>query len=102
MPLTIAITGANGLVGQGVTSAALLAGHSVIALDVGPESTHPEALKVKYHSLDATDFEAYLGILKQEEVDAVVHLAAVYNKFDKDGKYLTHVPSHVSGLDCRA
>lgn len=99
------------MVGQGVTQSALEAGHRVIALDIGPESTYPEgggkgqgegSHNLKYHALDATDFEAYLKILKDEGVDSIIHLAATFNKFDENGQYLSHVPSNVGFSSPRA
>jgi nucleoside-diphosphate-sugar epimerase len=95
------------MVGQGVTQSALEAGHKVIALDIGPESTYPSTPassrgNLKYYSLDATDFEAYLKILKDEGVDSIIHLAATFNKFDENGQYLSHVPSNVGFSSSRA
>jgi len=128
MPLTIAITGSNGMVGLGVTSKALEGGHRVIALDIS-QTPHPSMIstsresgraegegpvgggdgerrgeeadaggggKYKYHQLDATDYQAYLKIIKEEGVNAIIHLAATFNRFGQDGEYLTNVHSHVS------
>jgi nucleoside-diphosphate-sugar epimerase len=124
MPLTIAITGSNGMVGLGVTSKALEDGHRVIALDIS-QDPHPSMIstlresgraegedwaegrreeagggggKYKYHQLDATDYQAYLKIVKEEGVNAIIHLAATFNRFGQDGGYLTNVHSHVSGV----
>jgi nucleoside-diphosphate-sugar epimerase len=116
--LIIAITGANGMVGQGVTEKAINDGHRVIALDIGPDSfransnptIHTEAKpksegegengekeegKYKYYQLDATDYEAYYKIIKEEGCTAIIHLAATFNKFGEDGELVSNVPSHV-------
>jgi dTDP-4-dehydrorhamnose reductase len=112
--LIIAITGANGMVGQGVTEKALSDGHKVIALDMGPTSlrsnnSEPKAKndgqqgkeeeeegRYKYHQLDATDYEAYYKIVKEEGCTAIIHLAATFNKFGDDGELTSNVHSHVS------
>jgi nucleoside-diphosphate-sugar epimerase len=123
MPLTIAITGSNGMVGLGVTAKALEDGHRVIALDIS-QTPHPAMAvspgraegegwaegrdgerkggggKYKYYQLDATDYQAYLKIIKEEGVNAIIHLAATFNRFGQDGEYLTNVHSHVSWLGC--
>jgi NAD(P)-dependent dehydrogenase (short-subunit alcohol dehydrogenase family) len=111
MSLTIAITGSNGMVGQGVVLKALSEGHKVIGLDIGPDSLISAADLVssssvgveqggggdqfKYHQLDATDYSAYYKIIKDEGCNAIIHLAATFNKFGADGELLSHVPSHV-------
>jgi NAD(P)-dependent dehydrogenase (short-subunit alcohol dehydrogenase family) len=114
--LIIAITGANGMVGQGVTEKALADGHKVIALDIGPTSlrsaktTIPEPKargegekdekdegeRYKYYQLDATDYQAYYDIIKEEGCTAIIHLAATFNKFGEDGELTSNVHSHVS------
>lgn len=98
MPLTIAITGANGLVGQGVTRAALKEGHTVVALDIpsqGAEAFINEK-GYSYHQLDATDYDRYLTLVKEGGCTAIVHLAATFNKFNDKGEWLSNIPSHVS------
>jgi NAD(P)-dependent dehydrogenase (short-subunit alcohol dehydrogenase family) len=102
--LIIAITGANGMVGQGVTEKALADGHKVIALDIGPTSLRSankqdgkgDEGRYKYHQLDATDYQAYYDIIKQEGCTAIIHLAATFNKFGEDGELTSNVHSHVS------
>jgi dTDP-4-dehydrorhamnose reductase len=108
--LIIAITGANGMVGQGVTEKALSDGHKVIALDMGPTSlrsanstiSEPKARgeeeggRYKYYQLDATDYNAYYTIVKEEGCTAIIHLAATFNKFGEDGELTSNVHSHVS------
>ena len=95
--LIIAITGANGMVGQGVTEKALADGHRVIALDMGPASLRKgEEGNFKYHQLDATDYEAYHKIVKEEGCTAIIHLAATFNKFGSDGNLTSNVHSNVS------
>ena len=93
------------MVGQGVVLKALVEGHKVIGLDIGPKSiisaedlassTSSEE-RYKYHQLDATDYEAYYKIIKDEGCNAIIHLAATFNRFGDDGEFLTHVSSHVS------
>lgn len=104
MSLVIAITGANGLVGQGLTRAALDQGHSVVALDIptnGAEAFKSEPkTKYIYHQLDATDFDRYLALVKDSKCTAVVHLAATFNKFDDNGVWMSNVPSHVRPTAC--
>jgi len=92
------------MVGQGVVLKALVEGHKVIGLDIGPKSiisaedlassTSSEE-RYKYHQLDATDYEAYYKIIKDEGCNAIIHLAATFNKFGDDGELLTNVHSHV-------
>lgn len=99
------------MVGQGVVLKALAEGHKVIGLDIGPKSiisaedlasntnTNTKGsngqYKYKYHQLDATDYEAYNKIIKDEGCNAIIHLAATFNKFGDDGELLTNVHSHV-------
>jgi hypothetical protein len=102
--LIIAITGANGMVGQGVTEKALADGHKVIALDIGPTSLRSnnkqdgkgDEGRYRYHQLDATDYQAYYDIIKEEGCTAIIHLAATFNKFGEDGELTSNVHSHVS------
>jgi nucleoside-diphosphate-sugar epimerase len=108
--LIIAITGANGMVGQGVTEKALSDGHRVIALDMGPVSMrftsnnstisegegNDKEGRYKYHQLDATDYQAYYDIIKSEGCTAIIHLAATFNRFGEDGELTSNVHSHVS------
>jgi len=116
--LVIAITGANGMVGQGVTEKALSEGHKVIALDMGPTSLRSNNSTIsegegndgqqrkekeaegryEYHQLDATDYEAYHKIVKEEGCTAIIHLAATFNKFGDNGELTSNVHSHVSLL----
>lgn len=98
MSLVIAITGANGLVGQGVTRQALSEGHTVLALDIPGKGAEAFANddKYRYHQLDATDYDRYYTLVKEGGCTAIVHLAATFNKFDEHGKWLSNVPSHVS------
>jgi hypothetical protein len=98
------------MVGQGVTEKALSDGHKVIALDMGPTSlrSHNSEQKAwndgqqgkegnyKYHQLDATDYESYYNIVKEEGCTAIIHLAATFNKFGEDGELTSNVHSHVS------
>lgn len=97
--LVIAITGSNGMVGQGVTRKALSDGHKVIALDMGPVSLldleDDHSGKYVYQQLDATDYEAYHKTVKEEGCTAIIHLAATFNKFGADGQLTSNVPSHV-------
>jgi hypothetical protein len=88
------------MVGQGVVLKALSDGHKVIGLDIGPDSLISaddlgSAEAYVYHQLDATDYSAYYKIIKDEGCNAIIHLAATFNKFGDDGELLTHVPSHV-------
>lgn len=103
MPLIIAITGANGLVGQGVTRAALTAGHTVVALDIPAQGVDAFANEegYKYHQLDATDYDRYYALVKEGGCTAIVHLAATFNKFNDKGEWLSNVPSHVSCVSAR-
>jgi nucleoside-diphosphate-sugar epimerase len=99
------------MVGQGVTEKALSDGHKVIALDMGPTSLRSnnsakakndgqqgkeEDGNYKYHQLDATDYESYYDIVKEEGCTAIIHLAATVNKFGEDGELTSNVHSHVS------
>jgi len=105
------------MVGQGVTEKALSDGHKVIALDMGPTSlrsnnstisSEPKARgegtkkdeeeRYRYYQLDATDYQSYYDIVKQEGCTAIIHLAATFNKFGDNGELTSNVHSHVSLL----
>lgn len=102
------------MVGQGVTEKALSDGHRVIALDMGPISLRSDSTiqsnqsptsttgnkkeegdQYEYYQLDATDYEQYYKIVKEEGCTAIIHLAATFNKFGEDGELTSNVPSHV-------
>lgn len=87
MPLTIAVTGAGGTIGQGVTLAALKEGHSVVAIDKSPsgqelELHEDQKNRFEYRSADLTNYDAFKTALKG--CNAIVHLAAVYNLSDPE------------------
>jgi len=94
MPLKIAITGSNGLVGTGVVLASLKAGHSVLALDLGETGNQPESEHYSYHQLDACDYEKYKELVKAAGCDAMVHLAASFNRH-VNGVLTTALGSHI-------
>nr|WP_202896782.1 NAD(P)-dependent oxidoreductase [Actinopolymorpha pittospori] len=77
----IAVTGANGRLGRGVVTAAIAAGHEVVALDratePGPrphQAGFPEELPVPVLPVEITDYDNLLGQVRG--CDALVHLAA--------------------------
>ncbi|BEI91359.1 uncharacterized protein CcaverHIS019_0401790 [Cutaneotrichosporon cavernicola] len=92
--LTIAITGANGVIGRGVVSHALAEGHNVVAVDIAPEP-HPNAGGEGY-TFKSVDMMKEADFRKAiEGCDALIHLAAVYslqNPTDPDGPLLRYVP----------
>lgn len=94
--LRIAIIGANGHVGAAVVKQALSLGHAVLALDRGPTGC-PEAQSnpaYEYRQFDAIDSRAYGRELRG--CTACVHLAAVYNVHDGEGKPMDDLSQAVS------
>lgn len=94
LKLTIAIIGAAGHVGSSVAQYALDQGHAVVALDRPKEGKIQNQARYMYQQLDATDFHAYKRAIRG--CDALIHLAAVYNAHDDEGRllddaYLQHV-----------
>lgn len=119
MPLKIAITGALGLLGSGITTAALSSGHSVLALDIredgemlnGFGETTQEDIDIRQRAIDAVkdkegqftykkvdlmDYERTKEVIREAGCDALIHLAAVYAKKDADGNYLAGPGQEVS------
>jgi dTDP-glucose 4,6-dehydratase len=96
MTYKIAITGANGLVGSAVVRLALSLGHSVLALDLAPVgNTSADDPKVyQYSQCDASDFEGYKRLVEQAGCNAIVHLAAIFNRH-KHGELTAQMDSHV-------
>lgn len=116
---SIALTGALGLVGCGITAQALADGHRIIALDIRPSDsdeqllgglgeTTPDDIAIrrkaikahpgrhKYIQCDLTKYEHTKAIIQQESCDAVIHLAAVYSKKDENGVYVSGPSQDVS------
>ena len=95
-PLTIGVTGGAGHVGLGVVHLALAQGHSVVALDRNPTGKVEPQERYQYKQVDATDFEAYKAAVKG--CTALIHLAALFNMQDDEGKPLDDRVQHVSLL----
>jgi nucleoside-diphosphate-sugar epimerase len=117
---TIALTGALGLVGCGITALGLSQGHRIVALDIRPSDADEQLLgglgettpadialrreaidqaeegQYRYFQCDLTKFEEAKEIVKREGCDAVIHLAAVYSKKDQDGNYVSGPGQDVS------
>ena len=83
--MRIAITGANGRVGMGVTAAALAAGHEVVAIDRAPAAApHPGRRDIN------ADMADYDGLLKAfDGCDGLIHLAAIPNPL-RDPDHIVH------------
>ena len=95
--LKIGIIGAAGLVGTGVCEAALEQGHAVVALDRPVAGKIQPRKGYEYRQLDALDYTALKLALKG--CDALVHLGAVFNHHDDEGRILDDLfPQHVSGF----
>lgn len=95
--LTIAIIGAAGHVGSAVAQHALDEGHAVVALDRPLHGKLEAQPRYLYQQLDAVDFYAYKRAIRG--CDAVIHLAAVYNAHDDEGKLLDDAyQQHVSSV----
>lgn len=94
--LRIAIIGANGHVGAAVVKQALSLGHSVLALDRAPTGCPeaPAGPAYEYRQFDATDSRAYGRELRG--CTACVHLAAIYNVHDDEGKPMDDLSQAVS------
>lgn len=84
--LTIAVIGGAGHVGVEVVRHALREGHSVVALDRAPHGMVAPQERYLYQQLDATDFNAFKDAVRG--CDALIHLAAVYNHHDDEGRLL--------------
>lgn len=101
MSLTIAITGANGVIGRGVVAHALAEGHKVVGIDIAPKPLcDADGERYSYKSVDLTKEAEFRKAL--EGCDALIHLAAVYslqNPKDPDGPLLRYEPEEV-GLGC--
>lgn len=96
-PLKIAITGGDGHVGTALVHLALSDGHTVVALDRSPDpSFQPPMLQgdlYTYKRLDLLDYPAFKAAV--QGCDALVHLAAIYNKHDGHGNLSEEAPQHV-------
>lgn len=71
--MQIAVTGARGRVGDYVTTAALAAGHEVVAIDRSPAGSSADGRQDVI--ADATDYTALLHAFAG--CDAIIHLAAI-------------------------
>ena len=76
--MKILITGAAGFVGGHLMRAFVAQGHSLAAIDLG-ESRLFDELSVSAHKADLLDGEAVRQVLREEQPDAIVHLAAIAN-----------------------
>ena len=117
---TIALTGALGLVGCGITAYALPRGHRIVALDIRSSDADDQLLnglgettqadvalrraaidaaapgQYEYQQCDLRDFQRTREVIKQAGCDAVIHLAAVYAKKDENGVYVSGPSQDVS------
>jgi nucleoside-diphosphate-sugar epimerase len=95
MSYKIAVTGANGLVGSAVIRLALSLGHSVLALDLSPDGNLvDDSDRYQYIQCDASDFKAYKHAAEQAGCNAIIHMAALYNKHTH-GELTTRLGSQV-------
>lgn len=115
---TITVTGALGLLGAGITTAALSQGHSIIAIDIrdtdedeqllkGIGEITPEDVQLRraainaapgrysYKQVDLTLFDATKAALEGTGCDALIHLAAIYAQKDAEGRYISGPQQHV-------
>lgn len=83
--MRIAITGANGKVGSGIVTAALAAGHEVVAIDRAPApAPHPGRRDI------IADLADYDGLLRAfAGCDGLIHLAAIPNPL-RDPDHVVH------------
>ena len=91
---TIAVTGATGRVGSAVVKLALAEGHTVVGLDRDATTKTLPHERYTYKSADLMDFDAFKSAAKG--CDALIHLAAVWNPQDADGKLIENIKPHVS------
>ncbi len=77
----IVVTGCNGTVGRYVTGCLLGAGYRVLGIsrECASVARHEN---FNYYSIDLANTEAIAGLLKQERLDALVHLAAIVHVRD--------------------
>ena len=91
----IAVTGGAGHVGSAVVQAALEDGHTVVALDIPASGPTPAQDRYTYRPVDLTDYDAFRSAV--EGCDALVHLAAIFNRHNGPGTPTEIVPpQHVS------
>ena len=78
--MRVLVTGAAGMIGSALTSALLDAGYEVVALD-RREGTDSRAINVV---ADLADKESLLHIVEEQQVDRVIHLAALAHTAGED------------------
>lgn len=71
--MKIFITGVEGQLGYDAAKEALTRGYEVVGSDRAEKSSNPS---LRYISLDLTDKEATVKVLREEKPDAVIHCAA--------------------------
>ena len=70
------MAGCRGQIGTALTNALIkeLGSSQVVAADL---VDHDPSIKCQYYKLDVTDTKTYEKIVKEEECDYIVHLAAI-------------------------
>ncbi len=78
--MRILVTGAAGMIGSAVVDGLLRAGHTVLGLD----RRESETVHERYHHLtvDLADKETLTRIMDEQEIERVIHLAALAHSVD--------------------
>ena len=73
------VTGGTGQIGKFLCEELLGEGHNVVVFDAkpNPENMRPNAEEIKVSVGDVTDMGELLGVMRQNAIDHVVHLAAM-------------------------
>ena len=85
----ILVAGCRGQIGSALTNALIadVGARNVIAADLVEEDSN---IQCTYHKLDVTDKATYEKIVKEEEVDYIIHLAAILSSLGEQHPELAY------------
>lgn len=92
--MKILVTGANGFVGKHLSRELIRAGHEVVLTDC--DSNFPSS-SARVIPLDVTSYQQCLEVFKDNQPDAVVHLAGLSHTFHNDKQLDALYEVNVSG-----
>jgi UDP-glucose 4-epimerase len=103
--MSILVTGGCGYLGSHTCLALLEAGYDVVALDNFSNSTRASLVRVseltgtplKLYQCDVRNGMQMIGILDENEIEAVIHFAALKNPVESFGKPLEYYENNVGG-----